>query len=341
MSGLSCALILLGTNGITTAESSTRSFQGDLAQRPNNLRRSLESKSQLLQHLPVGDNLRAANANHRSLENETTSKLKNIDKELSGKDNSNEDNETSESETAKLENIEKEFSGEGNNNNNEENGTSENETENHENTPFDGENGNNKKVESGISNEEESMPTAKESEANDKTEEVESETKPETKKESVTAFPTEAPEPETVAPTMKPTETPYTKDDDGFDPIKAIHESEAEEEEVQELETELKQEEKVARQAGGLGIFFGILAMVFTAHQMSENPDGIYASVCRLAITISTVVVKIICMPCRKVLGLGGTGGNPYSGHMPISTSDYSYRNDPYRSSANAGFEMS
>jgi myosin heavy subunit len=111
----------------------------------------------------------------------------------------------------------------------------------------------------------------------------------------------------------------------------------AEEEEVQELETALKQEEKVARQAGGLGIFLGIVAMIFTAHQMSDNPDGIYASICRLAITISSVGIKIMCMPCRKLIG---GGGDPYSGHMPISTSDYSFRSDPYRSNANAGFEM-
>ena len=47
-------------------------------------------------------------------------------------------------------------------------------------------------------------------------------------------------------------------------------------------------------------------------------------------------------MPCRKLIG---TGGNPHynNGHMPISTNDYSYRNnnDPYRSNANAGFELS
>jgi hypothetical protein len=75
---------------------------------------------------------------------------------------------------------------------------------------------------------------------------------------------------------------------------------------------------------------------------MSENPDGIYASICRLAITISSVAVKIVCMPCRKLIG---AGGNPHynNGHMPISTNDYSYRNnnDPYRSNANAGFELS
>lgn len=120
------------------------------------------------------------------------------------------------------------------------------------------------------------------------------------------------------------------------DPIK----DEDMEQEEKKLEHELQQEEKVARRAGGLGIFLGVVAMIFTAHQMSENPDGIYASVCRLAITISSVVVKIVCMPCRKLLG----AGNPHynNGHMPISTSgDYGYRGDPYRSSAKSVFELS
>mmetsp|Transcript_3086 Transcript_3086/g.8485 ORF Transcript_3086/g.8485 Transcript_3086/m.8485 type:complete len:347 (+) Transcript_3086:149-1189(+) len=152
--------------------------------------------------------------------------------------------------------------------------------------------------------------------------------------------PTHEPEDlETVPPqSAPPTAKPYTSSDE--DPVKEEDEEHAVEEELQELETQFKKEEKVAREAGGFGIFFGIIAMIFTAHQMSENPDGIYASVCRLAITISTVIIKIVCMPCRKVMGVGGNG-NPYSGHMPISTSDYSYRNDPYRSNANAGFEMS
>ncbi|VEU34905.1 unnamed protein product [Pseudo-nitzschia multistriata] len=180
----------------------------------------------------------------------------------------------------------------------------------------------------------------------DNTETV-AETTEEVKEESIVEIPEPTPQPipeptpsPVAAPTEKPTVKPYVPSNDSYDPVKAEDEKHAEEQELQELETELKQEEKVARQAGGLGIFFGILAMIFTAHQMSENPDGLYASVCRLAITISSVVVKIICMPCRKLMGVGG-GGNPYSGHMPISTNDYSYRNDPYRSNANAGFEMS
>jgi len=145
-----------------------------------------------------------------------------------------------------------------------------------------------------------------------------------------TTAPVVPPYEEIFPPTDKPT-SKYNAIQDEYDPIKA-------EDEKEELESELKQEEKVARRAGGLGIFFGVIAMIFTAHQMSENPDGIYASVCRLAITISSVVIKIVCMPCRKLIG--GGNGNPYSGHMPISTSDYNYRNDPYRSNANAGFEM-
>jgi hypothetical protein len=162
------------------------------------------------------------------------------------------------------------------------------------------------------------------------------ETKP-VKEDPPTPPPVPAPTPSPIPPPTKPPTdpptVPYKPGDD--DPIQK---QDAADEEVQELEQELNKEEKVARRAGGLGIFIGIVAMVFTAHQMSENPDGIYASVCRLAITISSVVIKIVCMPCRKLLG----AGNPhYQGHMPISTSDYGYRNDPYRSSANAGFELS
>lgn len=57
-----------------------------------------------------------------------------------------------------------------------------------------------------------------------------------------------------------------------------IKELEKEEEEEkakeEELEEELAQEEREVRRIGGFGVFLAILAMVFTAHQMSENPDG-------------------------------------------------------------------
>lgn len=228
------------------------------------------------------------------------------------------------SETEELEEIEKEFDGE------KKNQGSNNKTENAE-----------KETEAAeVEDESSASPEKGNSKAEGKKKEEKeapATTKPIEAEEPKTAVPTKAP---VMTPTNKPTLKPYTPNTDEIDPIKAEDEKQSEQEEVQELQTELKQEEKVARQAGGLGIFLGIVAMIFTAHQMSENPDGIYASVCRLAITISSVVIKIICMPCRKLIG-AGANGNPYSGHMPISTNDYSYRNDPYRSNANAGFELS
>jgi hypothetical protein len=51
----------------------------------------------------------------------------------------------------------------------------------------------------------------------------------------------------------------------------------ADEEVLAEIEAELHHEEKVARGVGSLGFFLAIGAMIFTAHQMSENPDGFFA----------------------------------------------------------------
>ena len=46
---------------------------------------------------------------------------------------------------------------------------------------------------------------------------------------------------------------------------------------VEEVKEELLHEENVAKTAGGFGFLFAVLGMVFTAHQMSENPDGFFA----------------------------------------------------------------
>jgi len=62
--------------------------------------------------------------------------------------------------------------------------------------------------------------------------------------------------------------------------------------------------------------------MIFTAHQMSENPDGFFASCCRLAITISGCIFKILLLPCKKVFG---NRFNGYTHHL-VATD---YRN-PY-----------
>jgi hypothetical protein len=90
---------------------------------------------------------------------------------------------------------------------------------------------------------------------------------------------------------------------------------------------EIQQVERKVRTIGGFGIFLAIVAMIFTAWQMSDNPDGFYAAMCRLVITIIGLVMRILLSPCRSCLG-GHHGGRNYAGHMPVSTMDYGYR-DP------------
>jgi hypothetical protein len=58
---------------------------------------------------------------------------------------------------------------------------------------------------------------------------------------------------------------------DSYDGKEDLEDLEKEEE---ELEEELAQEEREVRRIGGFGVFLAIIAMIFTAHQMSENPDG-------------------------------------------------------------------
>ena len=69
-------------------------------------------------------------------------------------------------------------------------------------------------------------------------------------------------------PMSKPKYTPPAADPETAE---EIEEMEAIEE---ELEEELLQEEREVRRIGGFGGFLAVLAMVFTAYQMSENPDG-------------------------------------------------------------------
>lgn len=65
-----------------------------------------------------------------------------------------------------------------------------------------------------------------------------------------------------------------------------------------------------------------IISLVFTAWQMSDYPDGLYASLCRLVLSGFGLVVQIVTSPCRKCCG----GSNESYGR--ISTMDYGYK-DP------------
>jgi hypothetical protein len=85
-----------------------------------------------------------------------------------------------------------------------------------------------------------------------------------------------------------------------------------------------------------LAMLLGLAAMIFTAWQMSDNPDGVFASLCRLIITCLSLVYRVVTSPCRKCLPccfsphhhhVGNGYHEPY-GHMRVSTMDYGYK-DP------------
>ena len=98
--------------------------------------------------------------------------------------------------------------------------------------------------------------------------------------------------------------------------------------EMAEEAIEYEAEEKAAKKVGGWAVGIAILGMIVTAWQVSENPDGVYASVCRLCITIAGCILKIILLPFKFICGnffpSGGAGA-----HHPISQAP-DYR-EPYR----------
>ena len=87
---------------------------------------------------------------------------------------------------------------------------------------------------------------------------------------------------------------------------------------------EYKAEEMAAKKVGGWAVVIAIFGMIFTAWQVSENPDGVIASVCRLSITIVGCVLKVLLLPCKFLCGKAAAGG-----HHPISSAP-DYR-EPYR----------
>ena len=44
-----------------------------------------------------------------------------------------------------------------------------------------------------------------------------------------------------------------------------------------------------------------LIFMIFTAYQVSENPDGVYASCCRLSVTVVACMLKGLLTPCRLI----------------------------------------
>jgi len=58
--------------------------------------------------------------------------------------------------------------------------------------------------------------------------------------------------------------------------------------------------ENSAIQVGFVASLCGFLLSVFTAFQMSENPDGIFASLCRCILYAFQAVTRVFCGCCRK-----------------------------------------
>ena len=160
-----------------------------------------------------------------------------------------------------------------------------------------------------------------------------------------TTPPTMAPQ---LRPTLLPTESPTSKRIDDFDP--QDKQTEAQDDDLFDEKTFHNKNRPVS--SNGLlgltssvtvvlGTLAAICGMIFTAWQMSDNPDGLYAALCRLTITCLQLIFRVIMSPCRKCCGggywshhhhhhhLAGTNGyhEPY-GHLPVSTMDYGYK-DP------------
>jgi len=112
-------------------------------------------------------------------------------------------------------------------------------------------------------------------------------------------------------------------DDEGGLTIPDIEEIEISE--AQEAEDEEESEvEAAVEKTTGIIIPFMFLFMIFTAYQMSENPDGVYASICRLCISMVVCVCNVLMLPFKILLG--NRFGS--SGNSMFDTPDY---REPYR----------
>mgnify|MGYP005855543885 CR=1 FL=1 len=68
-----------------------------------------------------------------------------------------------------------------------------------------------------------------------------------------------------------------------------------------------------------LAFMAAVLGMILTAHQIAENPDGLYASLCRSILTVIRTVCRIVtCKPCSRDASAHR--------HIPISTMEYGFK---------------
>lgn len=98
---------------------------------------------------------------------------------------------------------------------------------------------------------------------------------------------------------------------------------------TQDLQHEITLEERKIKIILIGGALMLICMMIFTAWQMSDHPDGIFANLCRLTISVVGMILSVILSPCRKhhIIGGGSHMHQPY-GHVPLPTKEFGY-NDP------------
>ena len=97
----------------------------------------------------------------------------------------------------------------------------------------------------------------------------------------------------------------------------------SEEDDLATIEKELEDEERMVREVGGYGAALAIIAMIFTAWQMNDNPDGIFATMCRLVITVCSIVIGLLLTPCRRCIG-PARSSHTY-GHVPVAPSNLEF----------------
>lgn len=94
---------------------------------------------------------------------------------------------------------------------------------------------------------------------------------------------------------------------------------------------ELVIEERILKIAISVAVFISVIMMIITAWQMSDNPDGIYASLCRIIINVIGSIWTVLCRPCQRSNIGGGVGNGVHHrqyGQIPLSIKEYGY-NDP------------
>jgi len=143
---------------------------------------------------------------------------------------------------------------------------------------------------------------------------------------TITSQPSSRPTLEYIEPnedTLDPLANESSTQKEAFEDGEAIPEGEGAFPETSSNSSIAEDVEEEVKKVGGWLTFASIILMIYTAYQMSENPDGICASLCRLVITVIGCIIKIMLIPFKYIMG-----GRQSGGHY-MATPDY---RDPYGS---------